>query len=225
MQQLRVLLSLGSNLGDRLKYLQAATNALKQFPNSHITAISAVYESPPWGIDETPAYLNAVLLLVVDTSAFNIDNIDNIADDIINSTVNSTIIINNIKEILNELLLYCQLIEKKYHRVRVEHKQYAARTLDIDILYAELSNNYYKDDDSQLKKVITNNQYLDMLIIHSKNLTIPHARFAIRAFALKPALDIWYSQTSRNKLLNWYNKPNIQIDEKKVIKTKYIIYL
>lgn len=232
MQQLYVLLSLGSNLGDRLAYLQAATNALKQFPNGYIAAASAVYESPPWGIDETPAYLNAALLLTVNIPVFNIYSaMNNTLNDTVNNIAN--IDTDNIKKLLNTLLSYCQLIERKYHRVRIKNKQYAARTLDIDILYTELSNDYYKNNknytnDCQLK-TITDNQYnyyySNIIKIDTINLTIPHTQFSVRAFALKPALDIWYSKTSRNRLLYWYNKPNIQVDEKKIIRIKSIIYI
>jgi 7,8-dihydro-6-hydroxymethylpterin-pyrophosphokinase len=230
MQQLYVLLSLGSNLGDRLAYLQAATNALKQFPNGYITAASAVYESPPWGIDGTPAYLNAALLLTINIPVFNIYSaMNNTLNDTVNNIANidTDIDINtdNIKKLLNTLLSYCQLIEKNYHRVRIKNKQYAARTLDIDILYAELSNGYYKNNENHKNDSQYNYYYSNIIKIDTINLIIPHTQFTVRAFALKPALDIWYSQTSRNRLLYWYNQPNIQIDEKKIIKIKSIIYI
>jgi len=51
-------LSLGSNLGDRLERLQSAVRAMKAHSIS-VTAVSPVYETPPWGLTEQPAFLNA----------------------------------------------------------------------------------------------------------------------------------------------------------------------
>lgn len=54
----RTYLSLGSNLGDRKAYLQKAVNALSQLPQTSLFNISSVYETPPWGLKEQPAFLN-----------------------------------------------------------------------------------------------------------------------------------------------------------------------
>jgi 2-amino-4-hydroxy-6-hydroxymethyldihydropteridine diphosphokinase len=60
----RVALGLGSNLGDRLDYLQAAVDTLTETPDIVPVAVSAVYETDPVGGPEgQPAFLNAVLLL------------------------------------------------------------------------------------------------------------------------------------------------------------------
>ncbi len=53
-------IGLGSNLGNRLAYLQAATCALKALPHTTLLALSRVYETPPIGIQEQPVFLNAV---------------------------------------------------------------------------------------------------------------------------------------------------------------------
>ncbi len=52
-------LGLGSNLGDRLANLQAAAAALP--PAARVLRASRVYETPPWGYAEQPAFLNQVL--------------------------------------------------------------------------------------------------------------------------------------------------------------------
>lgn len=53
----RVVLSIGSNLGDRLARLQSVLDGL----GSRVTDVSGVYETPPWGgVDQGP-FLNAVL--------------------------------------------------------------------------------------------------------------------------------------------------------------------
>jgi 2-amino-4-hydroxy-6-hydroxymethyldihydropteridine diphosphokinase len=62
----RVALGLGSNLGDRLEYLQAAVDTLTETPDIVPVAVSSVYETEPvGGPPGQPAFLNAVL--VVDT--------------------------------------------------------------------------------------------------------------------------------------------------------------
>lgn len=54
-----IYLALGSNLGDRLANLHAAVEALA--PEVRVLAESGVYETPPWGYTEQPAFLNMVL--------------------------------------------------------------------------------------------------------------------------------------------------------------------
>jgi 2-amino-4-hydroxy-6-hydroxymethyldihydropteridine diphosphokinase len=63
----RAALALGSNLGDRLDYLQAAVDAITESPEIIPVAVSSVYETEPVGprLDQ-PQFLNAVL--VVDTA-------------------------------------------------------------------------------------------------------------------------------------------------------------
>lgn len=54
------VLSLGSNLGDRLGHLQRAVDGLSEYL-AGANAISPVYETQPWGGVEQPPYLNAVV--------------------------------------------------------------------------------------------------------------------------------------------------------------------
>ncbi len=58
----RVVLSLGSNLGDRLENLQDAIDALFDAPDLTFVALSSVYETAPWGGVEQDDFLNAVLV-------------------------------------------------------------------------------------------------------------------------------------------------------------------
>jgi 2-amino-4-hydroxy-6-hydroxymethyldihydropteridine diphosphokinase len=54
----RVVLSIGSNLGDRLARLQSVVDGLGQA----VVAVSPVYETDPWGrVDQAP-FLNAVVI-------------------------------------------------------------------------------------------------------------------------------------------------------------------
>jgi 2-amino-4-hydroxy-6-hydroxymethyldihydropteridine diphosphokinase len=56
----RAVLSIGSNLGDRIAALRLAVRLL----GDSVLVVSGVYETPPWGDPDQPAYLNAVLLAV-----------------------------------------------------------------------------------------------------------------------------------------------------------------
>jgi 2-amino-4-hydroxy-6-hydroxymethyldihydropteridine diphosphokinase len=61
----RAVLSLGSNLGNRLETLQGAVDALEDTPGVRVKAVSPVYETEPWGVEpgSQPSYFNAVAVL------------------------------------------------------------------------------------------------------------------------------------------------------------------
>ncbi len=60
----RVVVALGSNLGNRLETLQGAVDALADTPGLKIKAVSAVYETEALGgPGEQPNYFNAVVVL------------------------------------------------------------------------------------------------------------------------------------------------------------------
>jgi 2-amino-4-hydroxy-6-hydroxymethyldihydropteridine diphosphokinase len=60
----RVVLALGSNLGDRMAALQGAVEAIADTPDVWVTSVSPVYETEPVDApDGSDKYLNAVLLL------------------------------------------------------------------------------------------------------------------------------------------------------------------
>ena len=61
----RAVLSLGSNLGNRLETLQGAIDALEDTPGVRVKAVSPVYETEPWGVEpgSQPSYFNAVVVL------------------------------------------------------------------------------------------------------------------------------------------------------------------
>jgi 2-amino-4-hydroxy-6-hydroxymethyldihydropteridine diphosphokinase len=56
----RAVLSIGSNLGDRLAHLRGVVAALDPL------AVSPVYETAPWGGVEQDDYLNAILIVADD---------------------------------------------------------------------------------------------------------------------------------------------------------------
>jgi 2-amino-4-hydroxy-6-hydroxymethyldihydropteridine diphosphokinase len=61
----RAVISIGSNLGNRLETLQGAIDALEDTPGLRIKAVSPVYETEPWGVEpgSQPSYFNAVVVL------------------------------------------------------------------------------------------------------------------------------------------------------------------
>jgi 2-amino-4-hydroxy-6-hydroxymethyldihydropteridine diphosphokinase len=55
----RAVLSLGSNLGDRLGFLKLALDAVRPA----LVAVSSVYETKAWGVEDQPDFLNAVCVV------------------------------------------------------------------------------------------------------------------------------------------------------------------
>lgn len=62
-----VYIALGSNLGNRAANLRAAVNALA--PAARVQRVSSIYETPPWGFTDQPAFLNQVLRAQTDLEA------------------------------------------------------------------------------------------------------------------------------------------------------------
>lgn len=56
-----IVLSLGSNLGDRLRLLRESVQQLELDPNIKIEAVSSVYETDPVGFTEQPSFYNIVV--------------------------------------------------------------------------------------------------------------------------------------------------------------------
>ena len=54
-----IYIALGTNLGDRSANLQAAIEAMS--PEIRVLAESHIYETPPWGYEDQPAFLNMVV--------------------------------------------------------------------------------------------------------------------------------------------------------------------
>jgi 2-amino-4-hydroxy-6-hydroxymethyldihydropteridine diphosphokinase len=133
----RAVLSLGSNLGDRLGELRGAVAALDDV----LLVASGIYESPPWGDADQPAYLNAVVL-VADPAAGPRD-----------------------------WLHRARAIEDAAGRVRDPARRYGPRSLDVDVIAV------WDDRDEPVRS-------------DDPELTLPHPRAHLRAFVLRPWLDI-----------------------------------
>jgi 2-amino-4-hydroxy-6-hydroxymethyldihydropteridine diphosphokinase len=142
----RVYLSLGSNLGDRLDRLRSAVRSLRESGEIAVVEASPLYESEPW--EEEPGrtererrwYLNCVVAIETALPP-------------------------------RALLGRLQAIEDALGRVRPpgtpEARRFAARTLDIDILF-----------------------YGDEVISGPDDLHVPHLLLAERAFVLRPLADV-----------------------------------
>ena len=147
----RAVLSLGSNQGDRYAYLQLAVKVLGE----SVVLVSGVYETPPWGDVEQPAYLNAVAL-VVDPEAAPADWLDR-----------------------------AHACETAAGRARDPERRFGPRTLDVDVIDVRA------DDGS-------------VVVQNDPDLTLPHPRAHLRAFVLRPWLEIqpYAELTGHGRLLD-----------------------
>lgn len=133
----RAVLSIGSNLGDRLAHLRAAVTVL----GASVRRVSAVYETPPWGDADQPPYLNAVIL-TEDPAATSHDWLDR-----------------------------ARACEAAEGRERDPERRFGPRTLDVDVITVwDADGRPVHSDDPDL--------------------TLPHPRAHLRAFVLRPWLDL-----------------------------------
>jgi 2-amino-4-hydroxy-6-hydroxymethyldihydropteridine diphosphokinase len=54
-------LGLGSNIGERISYIEKALAEIIKIENTKITRSSSIYETEPWGISEQEDYLNSAV--------------------------------------------------------------------------------------------------------------------------------------------------------------------
>jgi 2-amino-4-hydroxy-6-hydroxymethyldihydropteridine diphosphokinase len=133
----RAVLSLGSNLGDRFEHLWTAVRGLDDV----LLVVSGVYETPPWGDADQPAYLNAAAL-VQDGAAGPRDWLDR-----------------------------AHALEARAGRVRDPARRFGPRTLDVDVIAVwDDAGEPVRSDDPEI--------------------TLPHPRAHLRAFVLRPWIDI-----------------------------------
>jgi 2-amino-4-hydroxy-6-hydroxymethyldihydropteridine diphosphokinase len=133
----RAVLSIGSNLGDRLAHLRTALETL----GDAVRVVSGVYETPPWGDTAQPAYLNAAVV-VADPAAAPRD-----------------------------WLARARAAEAAAGRTRDPERRFGPRTLDVDVIAVwDAAGQPVRSDDPEL--------------------TLPHPRAHLRAFVLRPWIDI-----------------------------------
>jgi 2-amino-4-hydroxy-6-hydroxymethyldihydropteridine diphosphokinase len=68
----RAYVGIGSNLGDRLGYLQLAVDELAAHAGIEVVDVSRVYETAPVGGPPQDAYLNAVVAIDTDLDPFDL---------------------------------------------------------------------------------------------------------------------------------------------------------
>lgn len=100
-----VYLSLGSNLGNRAAFLRFALRQLEQ--SLSLVSVSSVYETEPWGYDDSKPYLNIAAWFKTDLSAQNV----------------------------RELTSKIEKAAGREDKSEAGSIDYQARTLDIDILF------------------------------------------------------------------------------------------
>jgi 2-amino-4-hydroxy-6-hydroxymethyldihydropteridine diphosphokinase len=157
----RAILSLGSNQGDRYAHLLGAVHRLGE----RVVLASGVYETPPWGDPDQPAYLNGVLM-VVDPDAAPADWLE-----------------------------LARTAEAAAGRLRDPERRFGPRTLDVDVIAV------WQDDGTPVLR-------------DDPELTLPHPRAHLRAFVLKPWLDIQpYAQLpGRGWVSDLLNNPQLAAD-------------
>lgn len=131
------VLSLGSNLGDRLGRLRAAAAGL----GDALLVSSEVYETPPWGDTDQPDYLNASVLVA------------------------------EAEEDPLYWLGVAQRLEREAGRVRDPARRFGPRSLDVDVIMV------FASDGAPITRT-------------DPRFTVPHPRAHLRAFVLRPWLDI-----------------------------------
>ncbi len=72
------VLGLGGNIGDSRTLIATAIDRLAANPKIDVTAVSALYRTPPWGKTDQPAFLNAAAR--VDTTLSPRELLDTILD-------------------------------------------------------------------------------------------------------------------------------------------------
>ncbi len=128
-----IYISLGSNIGDRLDYLQKAVDQIYKTLGD-VVLISKVYQTPAWGFESDDFYNACVLIETFYTT----------------------------EQVLDTLLE----IENMLGRHRNTVAGYAARTIDLDIVFSSEGE------------------------IHTKKLIVPHPALEHRKFVLEPLSDI-----------------------------------
>jgi len=129
------LLGLGGNLGDVRLSLDRAVELLCEDGRAKVRAQSSDFRTPPWGVEDQPAYINRCVMLETDLGP-------------------------------RALLERALAVERALGRDRARERRWGPRPIDIDLLS------------------------YDDVVIDEPGLTLPHPRWAQRAFVLVPLAEI-----------------------------------
>lgn len=70
----KAYLGLGSNIGERIGYIEDALSEIKNIKNTNVVKVSSVYETEPWGNVDQDDYLNSVIEIDTGLDAQNLLN-------------------------------------------------------------------------------------------------------------------------------------------------------
>ena len=68
----KVYLGLGSNINDRIDYIERALKEIEGLKDTKIIKSSSIYETEPWGHKEQNSFLNLVVLIETSFSPLNL---------------------------------------------------------------------------------------------------------------------------------------------------------
>ena len=79
-------LSMGANIGDRLKYLNQAICQLKLHSEIEITKISSIYETAPWGNLDQDDFYNIAIKLITNLTPHELLDVCQVVEDSLQRT-------------------------------------------------------------------------------------------------------------------------------------------
>ena len=119
----KVYIGRGSNKGDRKEFLQNAVSEIEKDSGMFILNISSIYETKPYGVEDQPNYLNAVMLIETDYSLLEIyhkvKKIEKIVGRIESKRWGP-------REIDLDIILYDSMIYRD-ELIEIPHKEYSKR--------------------------------------------------------------------------------------------------
>lgn len=71
---MKVFLGLGSNLGNRAEYIEAAINEIGSLKDTKLMNKASLYETEPWGFKEQPDFINSAVEIETSLSAEELFN-------------------------------------------------------------------------------------------------------------------------------------------------------
>ncbi|HCA41835.1 MAG TPA: 2-amino-4-hydroxy-6-hydroxymethyldihydropteridine diphosphokinase, partial [Bacteroidetes bacterium] len=66
---MRVFLGLGSNVGDKIKFIKSAIEEISKLDKTNLTKESSYYETEPWGLREQDDFINSVIEITTELEA------------------------------------------------------------------------------------------------------------------------------------------------------------
>ena len=119
----KVYIGLGSNKGDRIGFLHYAVAELESDIGIKILALSSLYETKPYGVEDQPNYLNAVVLIETNYTPIEVYHKVKAIEKIVGRTKSKRW---GEREIDLDIILYDSIIYKD-DLIEIPHKEYCKR--------------------------------------------------------------------------------------------------